>query len=140
MSKFKYERIIKSCPVCGIEFEVNKGAPKEKTVCSRSCAVTYFKSGKNNPNYKEDHLLNSTYGYVTVCFRHHPHKCICCDEENIVAVHHYDGDKKNNLPENLVPLCPTHHQYWHSKFRYLIENAVNMYIKNFIQNKNKVAI
>lgn len=132
----KYELITKVCPVCGTEFEVGKGQPREKTVCSKSCAMTYFKSGKNHPNYKEDSLLKNTYGYTTVCFRHHEHKCVYCGEERVVGVHHYDGNRTNNLPENLVPLCPTHHTYWHSQFKYLIQDVVDQYVEDFKQKRS----
>lgn len=46
-----------------------------------------------------------------------------------MEAHHYDGNKNNNAPENLVPLCPTHHRYWHSRFRYIIKKRIDEYIK-----------
>jgi hypothetical protein len=127
----KYLIIKKVCPICDNEFETKSGHPREKTVCSHACANTYFRSGKANPNYKNDNDLNAEVKYRTICFRYHEKKCVCCDEKNIIEVHHYDGNKKNNSPENLIPLCPTHHQYWHSKFRYLIKLKIDEYIKNF---------
>jgi hypothetical protein len=127
----KYSKIIKKCPVCETEFETKLGHRDEKTVCSHACANTYFRSGKSNPNYKTDNNLNAEVKYRTICFRYHEKKCVCCNEKNIVEVHHHDGNKKNNKPENLIPLCPTHHQYWHSKFRYLIKSKVDKYIKIF---------
>ncbi len=39
-----------------------------------------------------------------------------------------DENNLNNNPSNLIPLCPTHHQYWHSNFKYLIEKRVLAYI------------
>ena len=130
----KYPKIKKTCPVCGSEFETRLGHPREKTVCSHSCANTYFRSGRSNPNYRTDDKLTGAAKYIKICFRYHAKKCVCCDETNIVEVHHYDGSKKNNSPENLVPLCPTHHQYWHSRFRYLVESKVDEYIVEFKKN------
>ena len=127
----KYPKIKKICPICENEFETRLGHPREKTVCSHSCANTYFRSGESNPNYKTDNELTGIVKYTTICFRYHEKKCVCCDERNIVEVHHYDGNKKNDLPENLIPLCPTHHQYWHSKFRHLIKAKIDDYIKIF---------
>jgi len=127
----KYKKIIKVCPICDNEFETRLGHPREKTVCSHSCANTYFRSGKLNPNYKNDDELTGVVKYVTICFRYHEKKCVCCDEKNIVEVHHYDGNKENNKPENLIPLCPTHHKYWHSRFRKTIKFKVDEYAKNF---------
>lgn len=129
--KSKYEKIIKVCPICGNDFETKLGHPREKTVCSNSCANTFFRSGESHPNHKKDGDLNGEIKYRTICFRHHEKKCVCCDEKNIVEAHHYDGNKKNNKPENFVPLCPTHHKYWHSRFRYVIKEKVDEYVKNF---------
>lgn len=44
------------------------------------------------------------------------------------AVHHLDENKKNNNYKNLIPMCPTHHQYMHSRHKYLIEDEVNEYV------------
>lgn len=110
---------LRLCPVCGAPIK-----HKDNITCSYSCSNTMFRSGTQNGNWKQ-----STYR--STCFLHHPHKCAICDEERIVQVHHLDEDKNNNSVENLVPLCPTHHQYWHSRYRYLIEEAVLLYVENF---------
>lgn len=131
-NNFKKYHIRKVCPVCGKEFFVptTSKASKQKC-CSYACSNTYFRSGKDNGNYDK-----ATH-YSTICFRYHPHKCCVCGEENIVAVHHYDGNHYNNDIANLVPLCPTHHNYWHSRFRHLIQNIVDDYVKNFRQGIKK---
>ena len=92
--------------------------------CSHACSNTYYRSGINHPNHNDR-------GYRIICFHYHEKQCIVCDEENIVEVHHYDGDKKNNDPRNLIPLCSTHHKYVHSKFKHLIIDEVEEYIRNF---------
>lgn len=98
-----------------------------KGTCSRSCANTHFKSGENNGNWKQD-------SYRSTCFQYHEKKCVVCNEQNIVAVHHLDEDHDNNDPANLIPLCPTHHQYWHSNFRNLIEPTVMQYVTQWKSN------
>ena len=119
----------KNCPICNIEFEfITNVSKKEKETCSRSCANTYFRTGKKHPNWSDN-------AYRTTCFFNHEKKCVICEESNIVEVHHLDENKKNNNPENLIPLCPTHHQYWHSKFKYLVEKDIYKYIDNW-KNKN----
>lgn len=123
----KYPSIEKECPVCSTKFTTLKGHKREKTTCSHSCSNTYFRSGKNNGSYKSDDKV----GYRIVCFRHHKKECIICGEKNIVTVHHYDHDHSNNDPANLVPLCPTHHQYVHSSFKHLVDEEVEKYVKNF---------
>lgn len=132
----KYLIIDKECPVCGNWFKTKLGHYKEKTVCSHSCANTFFRTGDDNPNYKNDNNLNGLVSYRIICFRHHKKKCVCCDEKLIIEAHHYDGNKKNNKPENLVPLCPTHHKYWHSRFREKIRLIVDDYVKNFKLKNN----
>ena len=114
----------KTCPVCQKSFKPSRGGKGSSTTCSYSCANTYFRSGENNPNYKGTN-------YRTICFNFHDKKCVVCGENNIVEVHHLDEDKDNNTPENLIPLCPTHHQYWHSKYRHLVENEVLEYISKW---------
>jgi hypothetical protein len=130
--KSKYDKVTKECPVCGEKFETKIGN-KEKTTCSYSCSNKYFRSGKNNPNYDE----NKTKQYRTICFNYHKKECIICGETNIVGVHHYDENNKNNLPENLVPLCPTHHQYVHSAYKDLVINKVDEYVKSFKLKNNE---
>ena len=110
-------KILKSCPVCGTDH--SKGG----ITCSYSCSNSYFRSGENNPNWKEEN-------YRTTCWEHHEKKCIICDEEKIVAVHHYDLNHDNNDPENLVPLCPTHHQYVHSKYKDCVQSIIDEYVKS----------
>jgi predicted nucleic acid-binding Zn ribbon protein len=115
---------IKECVVC------SKPIKNWKTgyTCSNACSNKHFRSGENNGNWKQD-------AYRTTCFAKHEKKCVVCGEQNIVEVHHLDHNDKNNDPSNLIPLCPTHHQYWHSKFKYLIENKVRDYILNWQRNQ-----
>lgn len=122
--KFIYEPIEKNCPICGTKFTTRKDSPREKMTCSHSCANSYFRSGVNNPNWKEN-------SYRSTCFHFHKKECIVCGENKIVEVHHLDENNKNNSPNNLIPLCPTHHQYWHSRYKEEIEQIVIDYITEF---------
>lgn len=118
------------CPVCTKLFKPSKQYKKGlSTTCSKSCANSYFRTGPNNGMWNHD-------TYRTTCFLHHEKKCIICGESNIVQVHHSDGNHSNNDPSNLVPLCPTHHQYFHSKYRSLVEPAIIEYIKNWKIQQN----
>jgi len=109
----------RNCPVCGKWF-YSKGV-----TCSHGCANTFFRSGMSNPNVNEN-------SYRVICFHHHERQCVVCGEALIVEVHHIDEDHSNNSPENLLPLCPTHHQYVHSKHRHLVQGAVNKYVESEI--------
>jgi hypothetical protein len=111
----------KLCTVCSkpiLNFRISKGT------CSKSCANTYFRSGEENGNWRQDR-------YRTTCFLYHKKECVVCGENKIVTVHHLDEDNKNNDPSNLIPLCPTHHQYWHSRYRHLVQDVVYCYIKEW---------
>lgn len=98
---------------------------KEKYFCSRSCANSLGGKAKAE-KYHSDSVAN----YTTIAWRHHEHKCCVCGEEKIVAVHHLDENHSNNDPRNLVPLCPTHHQYMHSRYKSDIKEVVDRYIKD----------
>ena len=69
--------------------------------------------------------------YRSTCFYYHKKRCVVCDEYNIIEVHHLDENHENNSSDNLIPLCPTHHKYWHSRYRHLIEKQVLNYIENW---------
>lgn len=110
---------IKNCIVCGKQLLQHQ---LKNMTCSYSCSNKYFRKVRNKPkNYKN---------YRTICFHNHKKKCIVCGEDKIVAVHHYDGNNDNNEKENLIPLCPTHHCYVHSKYYDLVKDKINEYRKN----------
>jgi hypothetical protein len=133
--EIKYQSVIKLCPVCDIQFETKVGGKEERTTCSYSCSNTFFRSGVNNPNFGKLIGNNDTYThYRTICFHYHKKECIVCGENKIVSVHHYDINHKNNEPKNLVPLCPTHHQYVHSRYQNEIQHIVDNYVRNFEKN------
>lgn len=121
--KIKYPIIEKECPVCKTIFKTQIDR-KEKMTCSYSCSNTFFRSGENHPNWKEK-------SYRVICFSRHKKECVVCGENKIVEVHHLDENRNNNNVDNLIPLCPTHHQYWHSRYRKEIESIVLDYHKNF---------
>lgn len=129
----KYETITKICPICSTPFETQKDHTREKTTCSYSCANTHFRSGVNHANHQiamSNNIIPSSKNYQTICFHHHKYECCSCGESRIVEVHHFDHDHNNVNPENLIPLCPTCHQLYHSNYR----NDVLPQILEFIRN------
>lgn len=129
-AKIKYEIIEKECPVCATKFKTQKrGNSKEKTTCSYSCSNTFFRSGKDNPNWKQ-----VSTQYRTKCLEYHKKECVICKESKIIEVHHIDENRNNNDIFNLITLCPTHHRYWHSEFKVEIEDKIYEYIKEFKSN------
>lgn len=123
----KYKEITKTCPVCESKFTTKEGHKNEKQTCSYSCSNTHFRSGINNGSYKPDNEV----GYRRLCFRYHKQECVICKENLIVEVHHYDENHNNNSIDNLIPLCPTHHQYVHSRHKDIVIHKINKYIKEF---------
>lgn len=102
----KYELIEKICPVCNSKFLEKKGHKREKITCSHSCSNTYFAHLRNKPeNWKN---------YRTICFKYWKKECILCGFDKVVEVHHLDYNNKNNDKNNLVPVCPNHHQMIHT--------------------------
>ncbi len=73
-----------------------------------------------------------------ICFQNHEKKCIVCGEENIVDVHHLDGNKYNDSPLNLIPICPTCHRYWHSRFYPLISGKIEKYVADYISELDEL--
>ena len=82
--------------------------------------------------YSRNNGTNPTYRRI--CFDYHIKECVICGEKNIISVHHFDGNHYNNDPINLIPMCPTHHSYMHSGFKYLIEEEVWIYYLTFISD------
>lgn len=105
----------KTCPVCSNQF-IGGG-----TTCSYSCSNKYFRTGENNGNWKQD-------SYQSTCFEYHKKKCVVCGEDKIVSVHHLNENHNDNRPENLIPLCPTHHQYYHSRYKDEVYPTIVEYI------------
>lgn len=142
-NNFRKIRIKVKCSMCNKEFEITpkrfKNSKSGLFFCCKKC-----KDEAQKIKYGLKQIQPKHYGisdrYQKICFKHHPHKCCICGEENIVACHHYDGNHNNNDICNLVPLCPTHHSYWHSKFRNLIQDKVDEYVKNFINKNNGLLV
>jgi hypothetical protein len=105
----------KTCPVC------DKIFVSESITCSYSCSNVHFRHLRNKPdNYVR---------YRTICFNFHKKECVVCGENKIVSVHHINENHDDNRPENLIPLCPTHHQYVHSRFKNDVLPIIESYLK-----------
>ena len=115
----------KVCERCSKEYKW-KGRIKTKAFsrskyCSRSCA-------NNRQAYWND---NATH-YKTIAYQHWPKECAICGFDKAVAVHHVDENHSNNDPNNLIPLCPNHHEMYHSKYKAEVAPLINEALKNRI--------
>jgi hypothetical protein len=109
----KYIILEKVCPVCNIKFQTKTNHKDEKSVCSRACANTFFRSGENNGQYKTGMFVKGSKTrtiYKHICFQYWEYKCAICDWDKVVEVHHIDYNHSNNDVKNLIPLCPNHHK------------------------------
>jgi len=106
--KSKYSEFSKTCPVCGKDFVTTDDPSEAKITCSYLCSNRYFRTkhllGEFGPETKIYHT-----NYRTLCINHYGHKCVFCDWDMCVDVHHIDRDRSNNDISNLIPLCPNHH-------------------------------
>lgn len=119
----------KICPICGKPI---KNYKTNKT-CSNKCGV-YLGKNPECISITKQYDLN----YRSICFNYHEKKCIICGEEIFIEVHHVDGDRSNNNPFNLVPLCPTHHKYiHHEKYCYIVKECIYDYINEKMNIKNQ---
>lgn len=117
---------IKICPVCESPIRY-----KDTATCSQKCCQIHFRGMFNEVRKTRDMSWANGHSTTFICFTHHKKECIICKENVIVSVHHYDNNHSNDNPENLVPLCPTHHMYMHSQYIYLIKECVDEYIEKF---------
>ena len=125
----EYKNFAVVCSCCEKEFSVREREfqhpKKEQYFCSRNCANSEGGKARSKKHHSDD-----VAHYCTVAWRHHEKRCVVCGEAKIVAVHHYNEVHSDNDPKNLIPLCPTHHQYMHSRYKQEIIGIVDNYIKN----------
>jgi hypothetical protein len=120
----RFDVICKNCKnIFAVEEREKLFPSKEEYFCNRTCANATGGKAKALKHHSDESAR-----YATIAWRHHKRECLVCSENNVVAVHHFDENHDNNDPKNLVPLCPTHHMYMHSKHKYLILDKVLDYI------------
>lgn len=80
--------------------------------CSRNCAASFNNSAKKigYAKYREKNDIIGAVNYRQICAAHWPLACVICGWDLCIEVHHIDRDRKNNVPQNLIPLCLNHHK------------------------------
>lgn len=97
----------------------HKHTERSKKKMRESPTRNRFPKGEDNPNYYRKRLIptknsrSTTWRNYLIAMR--GCKCEECgyEEYPIVQVHHIDCDKKNNIEENLILLCPNCHEKAH---------------------------
>lgn len=138
----KYTIIEKACKICGTLFFTKHCHPKEKTFCSNKCSAL----GRDMHPIQKHNIANNIIPkhnsyYRDLCFKTFENKCQICFFEKCIEVHHIDGDRKNNIKENLIPLCPNHHMMVHQKkYNYEIQSQIDIIMNNiFGYSYNKIS-
>ncbi|MGK0208822.1 MAG: hypothetical protein ACI83O_000076 [Patescibacteria group bacterium] len=89
-----------------------KMAIHAKDLCA-GCYNYVFHADKNKAY---NHRKSKNVDLIT--YRKVTQKCVLCDFDKIVDLHHIDSNKENNTKENLIGLCPNHHRLSNNyKFR-----------------------
>lgn len=123
-------RVLLTCTQCGKEFErIPSMIRSTNHFCSKSCAASYnnshFRTGENNPNYKDGSFRRSIY--AKLAFRTYKPKCAVCglEEKCCLVVHHIDHDRNHNDKENLIILCANCHSRVHYGNMELSQQVLN---------------
>lgn len=127
----KYHKfILILCPICKSKrwLDIRGTRRKPFTGVCEKCLPKY-RSGAKSPRWKGGKIIDSK-GYVMVKFRGHPfadkngyvleHRLIMADLIGIeyvtdMIVHHKDGDRQNNNPNNLELITRSKHSSMHNR-------------------------
>ena len=111
------------CEECGVTFrkQANQLQRSDKSFCSRKCSITNSnrkRKVENHPNWNGPSVRNYRK-YALSKTGDEGAKCAFCDysNEDVLQVHHKDGNRENNELDNLAIICPTHHVEVHLGLR-----------------------
>ena len=113
MSPANFERHVakcqhyNTCKNCGNETKNNDFC------CKRCSAIFNNKKGATGfAAYRRKNNIAAQETHRDICFQNWEPKCAIpdCGWSIAVDVHHIDGCRDNNAPNNLIPLCRNHHQ------------------------------
>lgn len=76
-------------------------------------------------------------GFRWVCFQHHDRKCVVCGESGPLDVHHLNEIETDQSPDNVIPLCQTHHRYLHSHWPEDVLPAIEKYLSQWNSKQHR---
>ncbi len=77
------------------------------------CANCYNKSNEKGYNKVKANNYLKWHNISLELYNEKTKKCLICDFDKAVELHHLDKDHKNNNSSNLIGLCPNHHKMLH---------------------------
>jgi hypothetical protein len=112
--KKTYKQPTVTCKVCGKVKEHHS-----RGMCKNCVQKEFYYEQIKRFNIKKYHNI------PLEIWRDVTKKCILCDFDKIVDLHHIDHNKENNSRDNLVGLCPNHHRIIHdSRFSNEVKNQI----------------
>jgi hypothetical protein len=92
---------------------------KAKGLCGGCYNTTFMLDYTKAYNHRRNHGISmETYQRLTP-------SCVICSFSKVVDLHHLDENHDNNSEENLIGLCPNHHQMLHNlKYRRQMHNVL----------------
>jgi endogenous inhibitor of DNA gyrase (YacG/DUF329 family) len=125
-------KIDKICPICNKQFKVKKSHQLRRVYCSRNCLIKALPEkfkGSGNPNYKN--RTEDSNGYMLNNERYVFHRELVKETMGIseiphnLIVHHKDGNKHTNEPENLILLTHKIHTWIHKNIGNFVFKALS---------------
>lgn len=116
--KYKLRGIEKTCERCEKKWITRKDQNRKTKFCPSCASSTALKKkmtglfGNLNYGYK-----NGSGFYRRVGILKNNGQCIICNSTNKIHVHHIDKNRKNNIEDNLIPLCSSCHYSIHEKIK-----------------------
>lgn len=108
----------KTCDICGAMFYRDLGklgrSKSGKFFCSKSCQAKWRNTEFSGPKHKL--WKGGQHTYQRIMAKKGGRKiCRLCDENDtrVIAIHHIDEDRKNNMLGNLAWLCHNCHHLVH---------------------------
>lgn len=100
-------RVLVTCDYCGVQFEKRPSAVKEYNFCCRDHKDAAQRIGGVG-GIQPSHYTDGKHVYRQTAFREYGKTCDNCGYdklEEMLDVHHIDGNRSNNKSDNLRVLC-----------------------------------
>lgn len=107
--KFNSKTETIKCELCSQSFEVKPSSTR------RFCCVGCFRDYQRSSDWKQE-LQEVTGRGKLQKFREQQHSCFRCNSSDEIAIHHADGNARNNVISNWIPLCRNCHHWLHSLY------------------------